>query len=395
MRGRRQKRRGIPRESRTEYRDESRPGRREDAEGAGLDSATPQAARNMINRVYPLIERVGRRAAPDPRTEVYAVEAYREGTCLVLTGYVSAPGAIETLLRRLRRTAGIDMVRDEIVRLPSWRENRRMNAVITAAAAPMLAGPLISESPLSQVPMGHGVMILRQHGRWFQCRASDGNLGWIHRGYLRPTEEDWVKGWEAGAVAPLHLSLGTEIIGAGGELLYRLPWGAIFGRKDGQAILPDGSTGAVIGETVALVELRDRYPRTGVAVVETARRWRGAPYVWGGVTPWGADCSGLVQATFRIHGVELPRDSDQQAAIGEEIDPGERFEHFLPGDLLFFAERSDRISHVAISTGGGGIIHSALGIGGVGENNLLEERPYERELRSYFVAARRLKGLGL
>jgi cell wall-associated NlpC family hydrolase len=94
--------------------------------------------------------------------------------------------------------------------------------------------------------------------------------------------------------------------------------------------------------------------------VATAREaFAGTPYQWGGITPWGADCSGFVQTVYAVHGIQLPRDASQQALIGAEAD-GE-----VPGDLLFFSERDDgRITHVAIALGPSEFAHVALGRGG-------------------------------
>src|SRR5215467_5482498 len=63
----------------------------------------------------------------------------------------------------------------------------------------------------------------------------------------------------------------------------------------------------------------------------------GTSYQWGGVTPWGADCSGLVQSVFALHGVPLPRDAWQQAEMG--VDAGQDVGDLLLGDLLFFTDR--------------------------------------------------------
>src|SRR5690606_25745539 len=147
----------------------------------------------------------------------------------------------------------------------------------------------------------------------------------------------------------------------------RLPWGARVVRfSQGQYELPDGRRGTIgSGEVVAVDRLADWFPPRGDSVTRTARRWIGAPYLWGGVTTGGVDCSGLVQAVFWLHGVALPRDSDQQSHIGAEVDPGENFDQLNPGDLLFFSENSQRVTHVAISLGGSHIVHSALSNGGV------------------------------
>jgi len=125
-------------------------------------------------------------------------------------------------------------------------------------------------------------------------------------------------------------------------------------------------------------------------VVCTARRWLGTPYVWGGVTPAGADCSGFVQSVYRLHGIALPRDSDLQARVGREVEAQGDFAALRPGDLLFFSERPGRITHVAISLGGSRTIHSALSNGGVRINDLAGDLEAETRLRPLFVHARRV-----
>ncbi|HEX6558543.1 MAG TPA: C40 family peptidase, partial [Longimicrobiales bacterium] len=155
--------------------------------------------------------------------------------------------------------------------------------------------------------------------------------------------------------------------------------------------LPDGRRGIVgNGDVVAVDRLADRFPARGDSVTRTARRWVGAPYLWGGVTFGGVDCSGLAQAVLWVHGVALPRDSDMQSLRGEQIDPGADFSNLNPGDLLFFSETSTRVSHVAISLGGSHIVHSALSNGGVDVNDLLGERELETRLRSVFTRAQRV-----
>ena len=95
-------------------------------------------------------------------------------------------------------------------------------------------------------------------------------------------------------------------------------------------------------------EMRDV---TAAARAKAPERWAfehfiGSPYQWGGVTPWGVDCSGLVQTTFAARGVILPRDSAQQVVHGAAVSP----EAVQPGDLLFFSgETGSGITHVAFA----------------------------------------------
>jgi peptidoglycan DL-endopeptidase CwlO len=99
-------------------------------------------------------------------------------------------------------------------------------------------------------------------------------------------------------------------------------------------------------------------------VLQTADRYVGVPYVWGGNTPDGFDCSGFTKYVFARQGVSLPRTSREQSRVGQGVDLD--FAAFQPGDLLFFAEPGEAVSHVAIYVGDGQIIHASSAMGQVG-----------------------------
>jgi len=126
-----------------------------------------------------------------------------------------------------------------------------------------------------------------------------------------------------------------------------------------------------------------------LAVPELALRWfDGAPYLWGGRTEWGIDCSGLAQSVYATRGIPLRRDSDQQVSQGREIPLDPRGAGYEAGDLLYFAENG-RVSHVALWAGAGRIVHSALSRGGVARDDLFGDTPLARRLREGLVAVRR------
>ena len=148
-----------------------------------------------------------------------------------------------------------------------------------------------------------------------------------------------------------------------------LAWLAVASPRSAEAALSPSVAGGQSGEA------------TGRAVVASAQRYLGVPYVWGGQGQTGFDCSGFIEAVFLAHGYQLPRVSRQQALVGLAVD-----RPFCAGDLLFFSERpgSSRIVHVALSMGGTRFIHAALGKGEVTYDHL-GERYYADRL----VGARR------
>lgn len=123
-------------------------------------------------------------------------------------------------------------------------------------------------------------------------------------------------------------------------------------------------------------------PERGERILQAAEPFLHAPYLLGGDTPTGIDCSGLTRAVFARFGCDLPRQSRLQAGLGSPVAATE----LAPGDLVFFStDREVGINHVGIYLGGGRILHSSSRRGGVGVDRL-PGTEYER----WFVAARRL-----
>ena len=120
-------------------------------------------------------------------------------------------------------------------------------------------------------------------------------------------------------------------------------------------------------------------------VLRTANEYVGVPYVWGGNTPKGFDCSGFTKYVFAKYGVTLPRTSREQVRAGSGV--AADFRALRPGDLMLFAEPGEAISHVAIYVGNGRIIHASSSNGGVGYTDLNSGGDW---FVAYFVAARRV-----
>jgi cell wall-associated NlpC family hydrolase len=146
--------------------------------------------------------------------------------------------------------------------------------------------------------------------------------------------------------------------------------------------LPGGRSGFV---EEGLLEELPGAPVARGALLDRARHFLGIPYIWGGTSAKGFDCSGLVKRVFRMEGIETPRDADQQSAEGSPVE--EAADMIPEGALLYFGE-GGRITHVAISLGEGRFIHS---YGDVRINSLLEsDSAYEEKLAKIYLFSKDL-----
>jgi hypothetical protein len=320
---------------------------------------------------------VARKLVPDSRLGVFdvAVEPQRLAGC---TTNRDALAALRQLAAAVGRAADVRL-------LPDTSVHDEPRAVVTAAIAPLLREPRITADRVSEALHGESLALLeRRDGVWLRVRAGDGYHAWTHAGYVATGSDDWADDWSARATA---WSLGAELKFA--DRRFRLAVGArvVLGRH-GDVETADGRTWSVTAGTVR-PEAELRAEARLLAAPEWALRWfSGAPFVWGGRTEWGLDCSGLVQATYAARGVALPRDSDLQSLAGREVAIDPAGAGYEAGDVLCFAD-GRRISHVALWAGAGRIVHSALSRGGVASDDLLAETPAARRLRDFLVVVRR------
>jgi gamma-D-glutamyl-L-lysine dipeptidyl-peptidase len=242
--------------------------------------------------------------------------------------------------------------------------------VIVAAIAPLLQEPRIASQQISQRLSGSEVEVLEEIGDWLRVRGEDAYEGWMHRGYVALDETS----------RNSLVSLGCTVRTPGGPIR-PLPLGARLASTD---LL-------IEGEAITEGERATRFPPKAEAIVDSALRFfEGTSYQWGGLTPWGSDCSGFVQSIFALHGVKLPRDAWQQSLLGRSA--GRDILALGPSDLLFFSDRDDRwITHVGMSLGDRRMAHVALGRGGYAVERLEDnEDPYVRKLQERFLFARRI-----
>lgn len=244
--------------------------------------------------------------------------------------------------------------------------------LVVSSLAPLLAQPQISSGLASQLLYGEKLELVQSDGDWRRVRDTGGYEGWTHIGYCSA-----IRKIDAQPHAD-RMSLGCWIKQRDAEL--ELPFGAFLLRGDE----------IISGTAEPLMQLQESFPSTGEAVAHSASLWFvGTPYLWGGVTPWGADCSGFVRSIYRLHGLELPRDSAAQLERADTSMPDADPAAAQPGDLLFFSDRPDgRITHVGISLAGSRMAHVALGRGGFAVEDFAPDNndSYVQQLRERFRA---------
>jgi cell wall-associated NlpC family hydrolase len=257
------------------------------------------------------------------------------------------------------------------------------SVIARAAVAPVLAQPGVRAEQVTQLILGETAALVERSGDWRRvCTHADDYAGWIHSGYLSEVTdagaEEWrsrANAWSEGAVLQID---GSQIA---------LPLRARVAFENGVVVLPDGRRGRATGGCVRGMKDVVAAARTKSAALWVLEYFLGSPYQWGGVTPWGVDCSGLVQTAFAARGVSLPRDSAQQVVHGAVV----ASEAIRPGDLLFFSgESGTGITHVAFAGEADTLVHSALACGGT----VVESwHPGTRAagLRERLVAVRRLE----
>jgi gamma-D-glutamyl-L-lysine dipeptidyl-peptidase len=305
-------------------------------------------------------EEIRKTTVPDRRMGVFQFVKDDNG---IITAFETDNPTAEVRVDSLLKAKGFENI--PIQPLPDPVLGDTIHAVVRVGVANLRREPRHGAELVDQTIMGTRLKILRRQGGWVQVQTPYKYLGWMTLDSATPMTTSEITLWESGPktrvnavnsgvyekMDPMSLKMSDLSMNAIVTLVQNTgSWS--------QVKLPDGRTGfAPTADLDTPITTTDRVP-AGWEVVQTATQFHGIPYLWGGNSSRGLDCSGYTQTVFAANGFLLPRDANMQVEVGMDVPIDSAFSNVVPGDLLFFGE-NDRITHVAISMGGPRFIHAS------------------------------------
>ncbi len=350
----------------------------------------PEALRTLLDEVQ-------QRHAPDRRVALLQLETRWEDGHWIVSGETNLPEAQAELQSALQQFGA----QSEIRLLPDSTLEGQHHGIVRLSACNIRSEPRHSGELSTQALLGTPLKVYKKKDGWYLVQTPDGYLGWLDEGGFVPMDESAFEAWLdapkaiflsdfgfAYAKADENAEITTDLL-AGNLLILEQRQGSFT-----KIQLPDGRPGFVpTEELLSYSEWLDKRQASADEILKSAKRFLGRPYLWGGTSGKGVDCSGFTKTVFFLHGMMLPRDASQQVAVGAAVPAEEDLSSLQPGDLLYFgraasAGENEKVTHVALYMGDGKIIHAT---GNVKIESLRPEDPdFAKDRLMTFLRARRL-----
>ncbi len=292
-----------------------------------------------------LCDYIGNSLFPDLRSRLWDIELVEEDHFAV-HGNITSPFDLKALEKASEKLGeSCDTSRVDI--LPNPEAKGHFGTVI-CAHCPIFQSPQNSER-IDSVLYGEYLCLLFHEKEYSLVYSSSGYIGWAQNIDYHPIDaNEWTTQLQYDRVffvAPwsndgVYIPRGSE-----------LPW-----LPSGECLLPTGSIISTPSKIAVRFSLKRSQQRAALEAI--ARSLQNVPYVWGGITPDGFDCSGFTSFVYRNIGIYLPRDADQQILMGKICAMPGITQGLITGDLLFFAGEFGGITHVGMAIGSDELIHA-------------------------------------
>lgn len=316
---------------------------------AARNSARLQSAIDSIRTIY----------APDKRTALFDVNAHGA----VVAGMTNMPEAKTALLQLLQKEQL--PYTDSLRVLPDSASLVNNFAVVSISVANLRAKPGHPNEMVSQATLGTPLKVFTREKGWWLVQTPDKYIAWTEAGGIRlmtpAAAAQWAAMEKAIYIKPYGIAYASESTDA--STISDLVYGDVLAFKQArngfyETQFPDGRTAYVPAADITMLKdwEASRNP-SRENLVNASKELMGIPYLWGGTSFKGVDCSGFTRTVYFMNGLLLPRDASQQVTIGEEVDTKSGWQNLQPGDLLFFGMpardgRPERIVHVGMWLGG-------------------------------------------
>jgi len=348
---------------------------------------------NSVHQEYVLYDRI----------ELWDVSVHSDEGQFSLIGNLTNPEAYFALEEALDQH--FPEVENSIILHHESGEGALVNALVNNSVIHLRKEPSSTKELVTQALLGTPVRILLTEGGKSLIQVPDRYIGWVNTKELCPVNEEELAEYREAEklIFTSQYGMAYSEPDLGSMPVTDLVIGNIVSKvaensKYTQIKYPDGRLGWV--KSSELVPAEEIFFKTTLKenLLETALRFHGIPYLWGGTSSKTIDCSGLVCNIYFMNGMVLPRDADMQALIGRELTTDFVSDELEAGDLLFFGrkaseEAEENVSHVAMYTGEGDYIHSAGWRERVSINSMDSTREsYIERYPEIFVRAVRILG---
>lgn len=322
------------------------------------------------NNLRGIIESIRLKYVPDSRIEVFDIETYQQNDTLVLKGETTNQLAYNEVLSEAKKA--FPKINDSIRMLPDKQLGEETYGVVYNSVGTIYRESTYGSELVSQALLGMPVKILDKKGGWRRIQTPDHYIGWIN-GSVEPMTKAALQEYlqEPKIIITSLYAFSYEQPNIKSQTVSDLTAGNMLEikeekRKFYSVCYPDGKTAYVAkNDALPLKKWIKNHELTGEEIVKTAKRFTGIPYLWGGTSSKGLDCSGFIKLVYFIHGIILARDASQQVLYGKLIDEKGVVDSALPGDLVFFGEKAtpenpkEHVAHVGIYMGNKRFIHAS------------------------------------